>query len=417
MQTEQTKRHYSVEFRIDGDTPGECRATAYIKMSYAIDTASGALVKSEPVALVNDFRDENLQPRLPPHSDFWPRKQYTDVAVIGSAHAPDSNSVTTLPVSVRVGKRHKRITVIGERFIEFEHGKPRISDSAPYTSMPLGIDKAYGGADFRVPYDVNDAEQTAAVLSQMCHPGLYPRNPWGTGYLVEREPIDGMPLPTQEDPDDRLTNARLVSGDPALWYEQPLPAHIGWLPVNCFPRSLFLAIEGEPWFPPPDDGRLAEVKKGHLATGYRALLADHTFGTEPHWRFYQEADPELMFRNNIHGAPVELCGLHPGFDRLQFTLPEKSPDIKMKFENTLETIEPILTSVEIHPDKQQVYMTYAVTMIAPRLFIPGIHKNIPLAVSVNGDKAVRFDTPKTIKSSLADAEARRDAQAQKKEST
>ena len=396
---------YDVDIQIDGGADKlSCVATAFVKMTYRIDTRNQSLKPADAIPLEHNIRDETLVPRLPPHSDYWPWKTYTDVGVVGSAHAADGHEVTQLPVTVRVGRRRHEIVVVGERLIEFSGTKPRIGSAQPFTSQPLGMERAYGGCDFRVPFDPDDPRAMGVTL-EADHPGLYPRNPWGTGYLVESEPIEGMPLPTQEDPNDLLTNEKLVMGNPEQWFQQPLPAHIGWVPVNCYPRCIFMAIECEPWFPAPDDRSLKEVQAGHLVEGYRKLLADHTFGSDPHWRFQQEAVPELMFKSDLHGAPVELAGLHPAHPTLQFALPTASPDLKMKIENTIETLPAKLTSVEIRPDQERVTMTYAASMKSPRPFIPGIHKKIPVAVSVNGEKAVPFDTPPTIKQRLADAEA------------
>jgi len=53
-----------------------------------------------------------------------------------------------------------------------------------------------------------------------------------------------------------------------------------------------------------------------------------------------------------------------------------------------------------------VCMTYTVSMTSPRPFIPGIHKHIPLAVSVNGDRAVKYRPPDTVNDRLVAAKAK-----------
>ncbi|MBX2880423.1 MAG: DUF2169 domain-containing protein [Granulosicoccus sp.] len=410
MDRQPERDHYDVDIQIEGgEDKLNCFANAFVKMTYRIDPVSKSLKPAAAIPLMNDLKDESLQPRLPPHSDYWPQKTCTDVGVIGSAHVPDGGSATELPVSVTVGKRRRDIVVLGERFIEFRGSKPYIGAAQPFSSQILDLQHAYGGIDFRVPF-AQDDPQAMSVTLEADHPGLYPRNPWGTGYLVLNDPVEGMPLPTQEDPADLLTNERLLALKPEDWYLQPMPAHIGWVPVNCFPRNIFLGIECEPWFPPPDDSSLKEVRAGHLAAGYRELLADQVFGSEPHWRFEQEATPDLMFKNDIHGAPVSLTGLHPEHPLLEFSLPSKPPDIKMKIENTVESVEPLLTSVEIRADEGLVTMTYTASIDSERPFIPGIHKKIPVAVSVNGEKAVPYKTPPTIKKLLADAESQQEKQ-------
>ncbi len=399
-----TTEHYDVDIQIEGGQDKiSTFANAFVKFTYHIDPQSQRLKPGNAIALQNDLKDESLRPRLPPHSDYWPWKTYTDVAVVGAAHAPEGSEVQTLPVTVGVGKRERKLQMFGQRFVEFERGKPVIGAAEPFTRQDLGIEHAYGGADFRVPFDQQDSRAMAVTL-EADHPGLYPRNPWGTGYLAMQDPIEGMRLPTQEDPSDLLTATRLIS-EPQAWHLQPMPAHVGWVPVNCFPRNIFMAIECDPWFTPPQDKQLREVKLGHLASGYRDLLGDQQFGTPPHWRFHQESTPELMFNKDVHGAPVVLHGLHPAYPNMHFTLPASAPQLKMKFDGTVESLEPFLCSVEIHPDKELLTMTYTASMNAERTFIPGIHKNIPVALSVNGEKAIHYQTPPTVKSLLAKAQA------------
>ncbi|MGB7453328.1 MAG: hypothetical protein WBM36_14475, partial [Lysobacterales bacterium] len=73
-----------------------------------------------------------------------------------------------------------------------------------------------------------------------------------------------------------------------------------------------------------------------------------------------------------------------------------------------EHLQANLASIAIYPDQEYVTMTYTVSMSSPRPFIPGIHKYIPIAVSVNGDRAVLYQPPDTIKDRLDAAKAAQD---------
>lgn len=377
---------------------------ALVKLTWAVDTAGERLRRAPARPLVNDLGDENLEPRLPPHSDFWPSKRYADVAVVGSAWAPEGRPVTRMGAGIEVAGRRQGLLVVGERRIEFDRGRPRIGLAEPFTAMPLGIERAYGGVDLRVPVDPDDEEQKLLVAMGADWPGLYPRNPWGRGYLAAADAIADVPLPTQEDPNDPLTDDRLVT-DPAAWFTRPLPAYLDWTPINCFPRNLFLAIENEPWFPPPADARLPEVRAGLLPEGYRELLAEQRFGRRAHWRFRQEAAPGFFFEPTaLAGAPVRVVGLHPERRELRFTLPAP-PAVEMRFERVQERVEPALTAVEIRPDAERVTLTYGARIAAPRPFVPGIHRHIPLAVSIDGDPPVAYEPPPTTKDRLAAANA------------
>ncbi len=400
------RQEYDIEIDLGGDPDGGgCFAYTLIKMAYGIDPSSGRLEPIPAVALENDFRDEDLSPRIPPHTDFWPAKQSTDVAVLGSAFSPTGEPVRQVGVALDIGGRSKKILVIGDRFVEWSNGgHPRLGDAEPFVSLPMGIERAYGGCDFRVPFDEQDP-RTLSVTLECDYPGLYPRNPWGTGYLVMPEPIEGMPLPNLEDPNDLLTDDRILTPDPALWYLQPMPRYLDWMPVNCFPRNLFLSIDCEPWFPSPDDERLAEVQRGYLPKGFRTYLEDQKFGDPPHLRFRQEASHGLVFSKDLYGSYVRVIGMHPQHRKLQFQLPQRPPRVVMKIENKQEELQPHLASMAIYPDQEYLTMTYTAIMSSPRPFIPGIHKHIPVAVSVNGERGVPYRPPPTLKDKLAAAKA------------
>jgi len=399
-----------IDFRIDGDpTTKSQRGTVFVKTAWTIDPHTGVLKETVASELQNDFRDETLTPRVPPHSDYYPWKRHTDVAILGSAYSANAKLVDSLDVVVNLGKRRKALKVFGRRFIEFSGSVPRIGKSEPFVNMPLGIENAYGGGDFRVPFDVHNTEQTRLVMAQADHPGLYPRNPWGTGYLVDAAPIERMPLPSQEDAMDLLRNDRLITHAPQLWYKQPIPAHLDWVPANNFPRCLFFAPEAEPWFEGPDDEQLPEVRKGILASGYRKHLKEYLGGGGPHWRFFQEAPHDQIFSRDVHGLPIEIEGMHPQFQRLRFALPVMPPRIELGCESTLSSESPLLTSVEIRPNDLSVSLVYTLSLALPRPLIPGIHKTIPLVAKIDG-QTVAYEAPPTQKQLLAQAKVLSDTE-------
>lgn len=404
-----TRPAYDIEIDLGGDPQGNgCFAFALIKLAYRINARKGVLEPMPAVALENDFRNDNLSPRLPAHSDFWPNKKFTDVGVIGSAYAPKGHAVEKMLVGVEIAGQSKKVMVIGDRVVEFDKsGRPRLGRAKAFEHMPMSIDRAYGGCDFRVPFDVKD-ERSLCVTLDCDFPGLYPRNPWGTGYLVLPDPIEGMKLPNLEDPDDLLTDETIITGDPADWYQQPLPAYLNWMPVNCFPRNLFLAIECEPWFPSPDDERLKEVQRGYLPKSFRRHLKDQHFGMPPHLRFRQESSQGLMLTKEMLGLELRISGMHPEHAEIAVQLPRAHPSVEMKIENQREHVEPNLTAISIYPDQEYLTMTYSASMISPRPFIPGIHKHIPIAVSVDGDKAVSYKPPATLNDRLVAAKAKQE---------
>lgn len=399
---------YDVEIDLGGASDGSgCFAYGLLKFTYLINHKTGLLEPTVAIPLENDIRQDSRSPRLPAHSDFWPYKKYTDLAIIGSAFAPEGGETEQLAISVEIENQLKKeVLVFGDRLVEWTRGgQPRIGSPERFRSLPIKIERAYGGCDFRVPFDMDDP-QAMGVTFESDHPGLYPRNPWGVGYLAMPEPIEGMRLPNFEDPRDLLTDARLITRNPERWYEQPLPAHLGWVPVNCFPRNLYLAIECEPWFPPPDDQTLIEVQRGLLPVGYRQQLQGQTFGSPPNLLFRQEASQGLMLHNEIFGEKMHLNGLHPQYPHLAFQFPKDPPSVEMQVEHQRERVRPNLVSIAIYPDQELVAFTYTVHMQSPRPFIPGIHKYIPISLFVNDDAPVHYQPPPTVKERIKEAIAK-----------
>lgn len=378
-------------------------ACAIVKLAYHLGANWGPCMRAPAVGLENDIRDPNLEPRIPPHSDFWPHRYYVDVGVAGSAYAPRGQPAQQMRAGIEIGQHAKYVDVIGDRTVEWtQTGRPRISAAEPFVEMPLDHRHAYGGVDFRVPFDPSDPRAVGVSLNAD-HPGLYPRNPWGTGYIAMPDPLDGFKLPNLEDPNDRLTDDRVIA-EPAAWFRQPMPWYLDWMPVNCFPRNLFITIDCEPWFPPPDDVSLPEVRFGLLPAGYRDVLTNQALGMPPSWQFHQEASPGLVLAEPPYGAPLRLVGMHPQRPVIECTVPHQPPVVDMIIENETERVESRLMTVAIYPDQDLLTMVYAARKDTPRPFIPGIHGHIPIAVAVDGDTPVVYEPPPTVKQRLRAAE-------------
>lgn len=376
------------------------QAYCLVKLTYAISGDRCEL--AEPLPLLHDLRDPERKPPLPPGTDFWPFKRQPEFAVQGQAHAPDGKAVTGITVSAAVGQREKRVAVFGDRRVTWlDTGRVRFEPPEPFTAMPLTWDRAYGGLDWRTPppEPITDADQ---LMMQVDHPGLYPRNPWGRGYLVQPEPVDDFFLPNLEDPADLLTPERLVVGDPRQWWRQPLPWCFDWVSVAMFPRFVYLGLGADAWFPAPDGAPLPEIERGLLRADWRRYYSN---GPEPHPRLRQEASHGLVLDASPLGQPVELVGMHPEHLQLAFTLPGKIPSITFRLEGRSEPAAPRLHHVVCYPDRELVTLTYGAIVDLPRAFAPGIHKHIPVSVQIGGDAPLVYQAPPPARETLAAAMA------------
>jgi hypothetical protein len=372
-------------------------AFALVKLTYEIKGTAAVITQPEP--LLHDlWSDEKLQPHFPPGSDYWLNKRSSDVVIRGSAYAPAGRPTPSVFASAQIGRASKRIAVFGKRLIEWSHGQPRLSRPEPFTEMPLLYQNAYGGLDNRVPIAAHlkdDYMRTVALGLQFDHPGLYPRNPVGKGYLVMPDPVDEVELPNLEDPADLLTAERLITRKPELWYRQPLPWCFDWTVGLIFPRYLFMGLDA--WFPPPDDSALPEVQRGFIAAGLRRELdKDHDLAAG----YLQEASLGMVVGTPLCGQPVTLRGMHPEEPTISFTVPP-APSIEIEVEGERATLPPLLTNLVIFPAEKRFTVVYcAKTKNLRRVFIPGIHKSIPLAARINRDAAIRYQSPPTIRDRL-----------------
>lgn len=129
------------------------------------------------------------------------RRQDADLVVLGAAVAPGGRPVREMQVAAGCGAVAHRSLVLGDRVWEKSWGRLRISEPAPFSAMPIGNDRAFGGV-------------AATAQGGMPH-GV---NPAGRGFHAAADTVPGSPLPNLEDPAApirRWTDRPL----PSLWYK------------------------------------------------------------------------------------------------------------------------------------------------------------------------------------------------------
>ena len=396
------REHYDAVVDL-ATSPEEHYALVLVKFTYRLTPRGAVLDAPEP--LLHDLRDPEQEPRLVPGTDFWPRKLFTDVVVEGSAFTPGGRPAQQMVVTAAVGNRTKRVQVTGRRVVEWsERGTPRFSQPEPFTEVPLVWENSYGGLDWRAEDPevlTRDPLELAAML-QIDHPGLYPRNPFGRGYLVSPEPVDGVELPLVEDPEDLLTPERLITRDPHLWYRQPVPGGLGWMHPMMFPRYVHAPEGPDAWFPGPEDAGMPEVRRGFVIPNYRTIGGQRRLEDGPAPMFFQGASHGMVFSDLAAGLPVRITGMHPLGARTEFTVPGP-PSIEMAVDGRYEHVQPRLHSLVVRPGSDQFYVLFGATMPITRPMMPGIHKHIPIAAAINGDAPIVYDAPVPMMERLATA--------------
>jgi hypothetical protein len=362
------------------------RAYVLVKQVYSFGDGSPKIAPAEPLVLSGPGDGPP-----PLGADFWPRKPRTDVVVLGEARPPRGVIAREMMVCIRVGAAEKKIAVFGPRRISRAGAGVRVSAPDPIERVPLDASHAYGGLDPRWLAGPGEVLQGEEVEIAVDHPGAYPRNLWGRGYLVGEPPAGDIEMPSLEDPADLLSEERLIVREPAAWYEQPLPWHAGWTSGWCFPRRLGF-LGADTLFPGPDDERMVEVRRGYLAAGYRSRpprLLDPEYA--------QEASHGLVVAGLRGGEAVSLQGVDPAAPEIGFELPA-APELTLACEGARETAPGKLHSLVIRPAERKLAMVLGAELALPRTFLPGVHKRIPVSATVDGGAPIWFETPPTWKS-------------------
>lgn len=371
-------------------------AYAIVKLTYGIVGGQARLRAPEPLGPAPHERP--VTRALAPHDEHALFRPGTDVIVLGDAWW--SRPQRRGRVTVTVGPASSSIEVMGPRRASWSKRRgARFEEPAPVRRTPVVMGNAYGGWDPRVPLP-DPRSLPEALLARVDHPGVYPRNPVGKGYVVVPEPVEDVWLPTLEHPDDRLTPERFVVGDPARWWQQPRPAFLGFCLANAFGRSVHLGID--PWFPPPDDERMPEVATGELAPGFRRSRHDPLATIDP--RFFHEAPASLSLPRLRPGDLVVVTGMHPRHERIGFAVPPP-PALCLELEGRELAATPRLGTLVVRPAEHVATATWVLRADRlPRRFIPEVHAEIPLALRVDG-VVVPYAAPPTLRERLTAAGA------------
>src|SRR5262249_20627478 len=145
-----------------------------------------------------------------------------DLIIEATAHGQAANGAGEMMASIEVGSLKRYYRVLGDRRCIYKgRGSIAFSRPARFQQIRMRYEFAYGGLDPSV-----EAPKPKELLDLFnLHPGIYPRNHVGRGYVVHEnaQRLDGLLLPNIENPEDPLTPDNLVAGGPENWWRQPLP--------------------------------------------------------------------------------------------------------------------------------------------------------------------------------------------------
>jgi hypothetical protein len=290
------------------DQHGVDTAFTIVKATFALEPRFGVAEAQVPITFADEYYGPPLTTSIRAASDVSLVKPGTDVLLVGSAYAPNDFPVWQVDVSLRVGALEKSVRVFGDRVWEADGS---ITSVAPFLSMPLVWERAFGGPDVTAD-----------------GPSIEPRNPVGVGYRTGKSlrPAVGTPLPNIEDPAALITSSRST----------PVPAGFAPVAPHWLPRRLYAGTYDESW--------------QHSRAPY--LPSDFDC------RYFSIAAPSLCSAGYLRGGElVEAFGVSDQ-GPLRFLLPAVTLQTTYQLGSTLEERAADLDTVIIEPDAKRLIMVW-----------------------------------------------------------
>jgi hypothetical protein len=348
------------------DAQGRWVLSVLAKCTYNFRPSGGCILSDTQVPLIAEpVYDEVTGSILETDTDLWPFKPMTDLVIKG--HAYNTAVRPSFHIGARVDKTSKLIQVHGDRRASLGLGG-RILFSKPTTleRLPISYALAYGGRDAVTEAEYgNPVEDLRPFLPPAttdknisdASPFVYPRNPAGRGYVVEKtaSAIEAAVLPNFEHPNDLLSPERLVVEQPERWPLQPVPASLGWLDYGAFPRMAWFGVVPD-HDPALDVRRIGEMRLGYVGAD---ILADKETSQPLTLDGANGASLGLRVPYLKGGEEIELLNVTPHLEAVRFRLPTERPTLSVDARNgKLGPTSPVIHSVVVEPDLYRVAITW-----------------------------------------------------------
>ncbi len=322
------KTPVSAELVAGLDKHGMDYVIAVLKAKFKIVPDSQTLVFSDEPVSINkgdEYYDESGQSSIRYGSDVSFVKMSTDVIVNGNAYSPGSKPVNKLDVSIEFGNQGKTCRVIGDRRWYKEGLGWKQSAPDPFTVMPLRYENSFGGSKMEPSGE--------KILSS------FEANPVGKGFIIpgEKGPEDGQLLPNIEDP-------RALIKD---WHDQPAPAGFGFISPDWLPRRLLAGTCDEEW------------------QSNRMPLLPYDFD----YRFFNSAHQDLIAKKVLSGGEIFSLKNLTESGSQAFQLPCWDLPVTVTLRGKKSLYAPVLDTVVIEPDENNVFLTWRATIPCNRQFM------------------------------------------------
>lgn len=296
--------------------------TVYVMVRATFQIGEGwSLVDPQPEPQQEDsYIGEPAQSSILVPSDVHPGKPATDILMVGSAYAPEGQTVTRMRISMQLGGLRKDLVVTGDRV--WKNGDMSAPES--FSSKPVIYECAFGGCW--------ESQKGMDAVEE---------NPIGVGYAAGRgaEEMEGFALPNIEYPDQLIQSVK----------DKPCPAGFGAIAPQWQPRASHAGSYDQHW---------QETRAPYLPLDYN-----------PH--FCDRAPADQLYPGDIQGGEY-LCieGMHPQ-GVIKTVLPRINLRCCVIMGGTESECPVVLETLLLQPNQMQVSFSWKAAFVCDKV-LPNI---------------------------------------------
>lgn len=363
------------------DLSGRTILSVVVKLRFKIRGGACAEPEGEDLLEEPKFSDDGWV--MEEEADLFPDKGATDFRVKGKVHGGGKAMVDA---GVEVAGRRSEWRVFGKRTVT-GNGSGGLAFSAPepFDEIEIGFRNAYGGVaehaekaasppwkEMFPKYAIPEEEQQPWAT-----PFSYPRNPAGKGYVVGSGPecAVGVELPNIEVAGSLVTPENLICPELAEWPRMPLPAPVGVVSYDWFPRSGYCNMV-RPYNEVHRDG-FEEVKRGYAG---REVGEIREQSPEAGHRFACAAAGPFQVPFLRGGERISSWEIGGAGKKIDVRLPAAPKIWTDGRKGTLKPAEVTIDSVTLDADKDEVTIVWRGRAEALRAYLPDELEKMPLKV-------------------------------------
>lgn len=286
-----------------------CVGNVSISTAYSVGPSGLTLLEDLPQPVATD----------PPDMAGRAIVRGCSVTAAGTVYGP-SKPPYLRSLTLKIGAELRRLVVFGERRWTVEHGDLVPTEPAPFESLALSFDHAFGGS-YVVPPGLMPGTDLPFPGGKM----VYPLNEKGIGFYPDKVAATGARLPFIELVDQRVSK----------WTDRPVPGGFSPCPELAALRLSGVAVE-----PPPRPGEMPSPEAARAAT-FDAIF-----------RLAHHAPGYLIFPSIPAGTPIELQGL--GKETIRFDLPAPPARITARRRAERKELTAALRSIHVDADRRIV---------------------------------------------------------------